>query len=243
MRRDKPHMKNKEYSRGLGFPDAGKGSEKRETFVAVRSSLPSIPSSLPSVAAVRRCDCNFSFSLPPVKPIGGGFPDAVHGVGKVDEAFPTSWFASGKTASEEAFPTARTASGDPFSTYFSLPPTIEYATRKEDCQQMFTVVESGRYITAPVISEDDQPIHDPLVLLEINPDKGPTVPQDTGPTDGNLDGSRSTPNNNLETAKDPKIIQWMLTLHQIELEIDLECWSNDFEMILDPRITRGNANF
>ena len=92
---------------------------------------------------------------------------------------------------------------------------IEYATWKEDCQQMFTVVESGRYITAPVISEDDQPIHDPLVLLGINPDKGPAVPQDTGPIDGNLDGSRSTPNNNLETAKDPKIIQWMLTLHHI----------------------------
>ncbi|KAA0034859.1 putative nuclease HARBI1 [Cucumis melo var. makuwa] len=125
----------------------GKGSEKRETFVAVRSSPPSLPSSLPSVAAVRRCDYNFSFSLPPctIKPIGGGFPNAVHGVGKADEAFPTSWIVSGKTASEEAFPMRdqhnvrkaypdslppmfvpmpRTASRYPFPTYFSLPPTF-----------------------------------------------------------------------------------------------------------------------
>lgn len=92
---------------------------------------------------------------------------------------------------------------------------IEYATWKEDCRQMFPVVGSGRYITAPVITEDGQPIHDPLVLLETNPDKGPAVPQDTSTADGNPDGSRSTPNNNLETVKDPKIIQWMLTLHQI----------------------------
>ncbi|KAL0550028.1 hypothetical protein IC582_014524 [Cucumis melo] len=96
---------------------------------------------------------------------------------------------------------------------------IEYATWKEDCRQMFPVVGSGRYITAPVITEDGQPIHDPLVLLETNPDNGPAVPQDTGPADGNPDGSRSTPNNNLETVKDPKIIQWMLTLHQIGLDV------------------------
>ncbi|TYK07810.1 CLIP-associated protein isoform X2 [Cucumis melo var. makuwa] len=59
-----------------------------------------------------------------VKPIGGGYC-----VGKIDEAFPTLWITSGKTAPGEAFPThfptfvptPRTASGDPFPTYFSLP--------------------------------------------------------------------------------------------------------------------------
>ncbi|CAK9321860.1 unnamed protein product [Citrullus colocynthis] len=96
---------------------------------------------------------------------------------------------------------------------------IEYATWKEDCRQMFPVIGSGRYITAPVITEDGQPIHDPLVLLETNPEKGPAVPQDTGNADANLDGSRSTSSNNMETVKDPKIIQWMLTLHQIGLDV------------------------
>lgn len=80
---------------------------------------------------------------------------------------------------------------------------------------MFPVIGSGRYITAPVITEDGQPIHDPLVLLETNPDNGPAVPQDTGATDANSDGSRSNPANNLEPVQDQKIIQWMLTLHQI----------------------------
>lgn len=96
---------------------------------------------------------------------------------------------------------------------------IEYATWKEDCRQMFPVIGSGRYITAPVITEDGQPIHDPLVLLETNPEKGPAVPQDTGTADANSDGSRLTSSNNMETVKDPKIIQWMLTLHQIGLDV------------------------
>lgn len=79
---------------------------------------------------------------------------------------------------------------------------------------MFPVVGSGRYITAPVITEDGQPIHDPLVLLETNPETGPAVPQDPGTGDVNSDGSRATASN-METVKDEKIIQWMLTLHQI----------------------------
>lgn len=37
---------------------------------------------------------------------------------------------------------------------------------------MFPIIGSGRYITAPVITEDGEPIQDPLVLLEANPDKG-----------------------------------------------------------------------
>lgn len=97
-----------------------------------------------------------------------------------------------------------------FSTY-----RIQYATWKEDCRQMFPVVGSGRYITAPVITEEGQPIQDPLVLLETNPEKGPAIPHDAGSADANSDGSRSHASNSMETVKDPKIIQWLLTLHQI----------------------------
>ncbi|KAL6283884.1 hypothetical protein ACE6H2_014813 [Prunus campanulata] len=80
---------------------------------------------------------------------------------------------------------------------------VEYARWKEDCRQMFPVVGSGRFITAPVISEDGQPIQDPLVLSQMNPDKG-------------ADGNRA---NGMEPVTDKKIIQWMLTLHQIGLDV------------------------
>lgn len=66
---------------------------------------------------------------------------------------------------------------------------------------MFPVVGSGRFITAPVISEDGQPIQDPLVLSQMNPDKG-------------ADDNRA---NGIEPVTDKKVIQWMLTLHQIGL--------------------------
>nr|POE45553.1 hypothetical protein CFP56_39555 [Quercus suber] len=54
---------------------------------------------------------------------------------------------------------------------------IEIERWKEECGQMFPVVGSGRFITAPIITEDGA--------------------------------------NGLETVKDKKAIQWMLTLHQI----------------------------
>ncbi|KAA0047687.1 pol protein [Cucumis melo var. makuwa] len=152
----------------------GKGLEKRDTFVTVRSLPPFVPSSFlsvpPSVAAVATSGLAFlrpqlaanllfgvfqvllsPFSLfqDPVchlvanctiKPVGGGFPDAVHGVEKADEAFPTPCIASGEAfpmrdqhSVGKAYPdslpptfvpTPRTASGDPFPTYFSLFPTF-----------------------------------------------------------------------------------------------------------------------
>ncbi|KAG6600767.1 TBC1 domain family member 15 [Cucurbita argyrosperma subsp. argyrosperma] len=96
---------------------------------------------------------------------------------------------------------------------------IQYATWKEDCRQMFPVIGSGRYITAPVITEDGQPIQDPLVLLEANPESGPLVPQDTGTADAESDGSQPNSCSNMEPVTDQKIIQWMLTLHQIGLDV------------------------
>lgn len=49
---------------------------------------------------------------------------------------------------------------------------MQYATWKDECQQMFPVVGSGKFITAPVITEDGQPIQDPVVLLETNQNPG-----------------------------------------------------------------------
>lgn len=77
---------------------------------------------------------------------------------------------------------------------------------------MFPVVGSGRFITAPVINEDGQPIQEPLVLLESHPDKGQALPsQDNGGAD--ITATRTA--SGLETMNDKKVIQWMLTLHQI----------------------------
>ena len=77
---------------------------------------------------------------------------------------------------------------------------------------MFPLVGSGRYITAPVITDDGQPIQDPLVLLETNPDKGlVVVPQDSY-RPSSMDAA-----NTLEKVTDKRVVQWMLTLHQIGL--------------------------
>ncbi|XP_065626118.1 rab GTPase-activating protein 22-like [Quercus suber] len=89
---------------------------------------------------------------------------------------------------------------------------MQYARWKEECGQMFPVVGSGRFITAPVITEDGQPILDPLVLLETNPDKGQALPPDDN-------GGANVRGDGLETVKDKKAIQWMLTLHQIGLDV------------------------
>ena len=48
---------------------------------------------------------------------------------------------------------------------------VQYARWKNECREIFPVVGSGKFITAPVITEGGQPIQDPLVLLETNPGK------------------------------------------------------------------------
>ncbi|KAJ0103498.1 hypothetical protein Patl1_04294 [Pistacia atlantica] len=83
----------------------------------------------------------------------------------------------------------------------------QYYQWKNECHEMFPVVGSGKFITAPVITEDGQPIQDPLVLQETN---------------SGLSASSSS-----EIVKelashgplDKKVIQWMLTLHQIGLDV------------------------
>ena len=89
---------------------------------------------------------------------------------------------------------------------------MQYATWKEECRQLFPLVGSGRFITSPVISEDGQPIQDPLVLSETNPAKGLAIlPQDNN-RPSSINGA-----NNVETVPDKRVVQWLLTLHQIGL--------------------------
>lgn len=87
----------------------------------------------------------------------------------------------------------------------------QYAIWKEECRKLFPLIGSGKFITAPIVTEDGTPIQDPLVLLENNPDNGIIVPQaQEGITNAN----------NLEKVKDKAVIQWMLTLHQIGLDVN-----------------------
>lgn len=79
---------------------------------------------------------------------------------------------------------------------------------------MFPLVGSGRFITSPVITDDGQPIPDPLVMPETNTANGTTVL----PQDDNRPLSMDSANN-LENVTDKKLIQWMLTLHQIGVQI------------------------
>lgn len=46
----------------------------------------------------------------------------------------------------------------------------KYAIMKEECRQMFPLIGSGRFITAPIVTEDGEPITDPIVLQEANLD-------------------------------------------------------------------------
>lgn len=86
---------------------------------------------------------------------------------------------------------------------------MQYTTWKDECQQMFPVVGSGKFITAPVITEDGQPIQDPVVLLETNQNLGVN----------NSNGSEMVKELTSHGPLDKKVIQWMLTLHQIGLDV------------------------
>lgn len=91
---------------------------------------------------------------------------------------------------------------------------IQYATWKEECRQLFPLVGSGRFITSPVITDDGQPIQDPMIMPEGNPAKGLAVLLQDNNRPSSIDSV-----NNLENVTDKKLIQWMLTLHQIGLDV------------------------
>ncbi|KAK7257326.1 hypothetical protein RIF29_31210 [Crotalaria pallida] len=113
---------------------------------------------------------------------------------------------------------------DPKSTYEERDELRErrrsqYDTWKEECRQLFPLVGSGKFITAPVITEDGVPIQDPLVLLETNTDDGAIAPpQDNNPGGSNGTGPSSN-GANVEKVTDKRVIQWLLTLHQIGLDV------------------------
>lgn len=99
-------------------------------------------------------------------------------------------------------------------TFYDYVIRLQYATWKEECCQLFPLVGSGRFITSPVITEDGEPIQDPMILPQTNPEKGlAALPQDNN---NNMSSSIDSANN-LENMTDKKVIQWMLTLHQIGL--------------------------
>ncbi|EFH45838.1 rab GTPase activator [Arabidopsis lyrata subsp. lyrata] len=84
---------------------------------------------------------------------------------------------------------------------------LQYASWKEECKQMFPVIGSGRFMTAPVISENGQPNYDPLVLQEIN-------------LGTNSNGSDFFKELTSRGPLDKKVTQWLLTLHQIGLDVN-----------------------
>ncbi|KAK7277526.1 hypothetical protein RJT34_22540 [Clitoria ternatea] len=88
----------------------------------------------------------------------------------------------------------------------------QHATWKEECRLLFPLIGSGRFITIAVITEDGQPIQDPYVLKETMSAKGldlAVLPQDNN-SPLSMDDA-----NNLVKVTDKRVVQWMLTLHQI----------------------------
>lgn len=48
------------------------------------------------------------------------------------------------------------------------PLRLKYVAYKQDCRHMFPLIGSGKFITAPIITEEGEPILDPIVLQQIN---------------------------------------------------------------------------
>ncbi|CAI8617546.1 unnamed protein product [Vicia faba] len=87
----------------------------------------------------------------------------------------------------------------------------KYAEWKEECRQLFPLVGSGRFITAPVVTDEGLPIQDPIVLLENNPENGVIIPVPEISSTNTINAAKKV--------TDKKVIQWMLTLHQIGLDV------------------------
>lgn len=85
---------------------------------------------------------------------------------------------------------------------------IQYARWKDECHHMFPVVGSGRYVTAPIITEEGNPILDPLVLQQTKTDVGAVAASSSN-------GSVAKSSASTVRIFDKKEIQWKLTLHQI----------------------------
>lgn len=44
---------------------------------------------------------------------------------------------------------------------------MKYEILKEVCKKMFSLIGSGKYITAPIVSETGEPSNDPILLEQI----------------------------------------------------------------------------
>ncbi|XP_031482838.1 uncharacterized protein LOC116252604 [Nymphaea colorata] len=97
----------------------------------------------------------------------------------------------------------------------------QYAMLKAECQRMEATIGTGKFITAPVISEDGEPIE---------PDDGTTARTNEDPSlnrensrnpfiDDFSPGPSSRVINSSERILDEKVIQWKRTLHQIGLDV------------------------
>ncbi|KAK9016813.1 hypothetical protein V6N11_079306 [Hibiscus sabdariffa] len=100
---------------------------------------------------------------------------------------------------------------DPRSTYeereqLRLERREQYEKLKAVCHEIFPVVGSGQFITAPVISEDGQPIEEPLVIQEAT---GAETPNSTEIVKDLLS----------KGPLDKRIVNWLLLLHQIGLDV------------------------
>ncbi|KAK6934405.1 Rab-GTPase-TBC domain [Dillenia turbinata] len=95
----------------------------------------------------------------------------------------------------------------------------QYAKYKEECHKMFPIIGSGRFITAPIVTEEGEPIQDPIVLLETNPGKGPLPQRENGDTGNSRQSTFNSSTPSSQGPRDKKVIEWMLTLHQIGLDV------------------------
>ncbi|XP_042027510.1 TBC1 domain family member 16-like isoform X1 [Salvia splendens] len=93
---------------------------------------------------------------------------------------------------------------------------VKYALLKEECREMFPLVGMGKFVTAPIITEDGEPIREPIVLQQINLEDEPAPL-----TNLDVDASSSEVSklSNGRGPMDKKEIQWKLTLHQIGLDV------------------------
>ncbi|XP_047334434.1 rab GTPase-activating protein 22-like isoform X2 [Impatiens glandulifera] len=87
----------------------------------------------------------------------------------------------------------------------------KYALLKEECRKMFPLVGSGKFVTAPILTEDGEPVKDPIVLQQTNLHKGPG--------DSSQENGRPSLGLTMVKENDKRIIEWKLTLHQIGLDV------------------------
>lgn len=81
---------------------------------------------------------------------------------------------------------------------------VQYERWKDVCRELDSHVGSGIVVTAPLVTEDGQPIKDPLVLKEATPNQ---IPSQRSRVDS---GAEST-----HPLMNKQVISWKLTLHQI----------------------------